>query len=48
MKPLFWDQAIRALGEMQQESVTPLLVSALKEPDPEVRRAAARALGEHK
>ncbi len=37
-------KAARALGEMGDAAAVPALMEALKDPDPEVRRAAARAL----
>jgi HEAT repeat protein len=39
---------IEALGQMEDARVTNYLVTAIKDDDAEVRKAAAEALGEHK
>jgi len=40
--------AVEALSGIDGDAVTPHLLRALKDADPEVRKAAAEALGERK
>ena len=40
-------RAVEALGELRSGAVSELLVLALSDSDPEVRKSAAESLGEH-
>ena len=41
-------EVVSALGSIEDATVTPLLVRAMKDADPEVRRIAAEGLGQHR